>query len=210
MTQSILEECCFNFGCLWLPEVLKARSCECVESIELTRWTRVLSKHYKDLPSLATTEIPGVPFREVLFQTLQIRHTAVHRRLASVSEIEKMMENAVSLTIALTDALRTRRIEMIQRGVEVTIEELRRVQNELEVRMSAELAMIARGRRLLDELEKKAIDLVLGEGNQNRLRVGSGLDEFLTKGQKCTESNVPLGSPFVETTQPRSNVNGYF
>ncbi len=190
MVQDILEECCFNFGCLWLPEVLKARSCECVESIELTRWTRILFRHYKDLPPLATTEIPGVTFREVLFRTHQIRHTAVHRRLASVSEIEKMIENAVSLTIVLKDALQTRKIETIQREAEVKIEELRRVQNELEVRMSAELAMIAQRRKLLDEFEKKAIDLTLSEGNQNRLRVGSGLDGFLIKGQKCTESGV--------------------
>lgn len=101
-----------------------------------------------------------------------------------------MIENAVSLTIVLKDVLQTRKIEMIQREVEVKIEELRRVQNELEVRMSAELAMISHRRKLLDELEKKAIDLTLSEGNENRLHVGSGLDEFLIKGQKYTELDV--------------------
>lgn len=167
-----------------------------MESMELPRQTRILFRQkskksrIKNIPSLATAEIPGVSFREVLFKTHQIRHTAVHRRLASVSEIEKMIENAVSLTIVPKDALQTRKIEMIQREVEVKIEELRRVQNELEVRMSAKLAMIAHRRKLLDELEKKAIDLTLSEGNQNRLRVGSGLDGFLIKGQKCTESGV--------------------
>ena len=44
-----------------------------------------------------------------------------------------MIENAVSLTIVLKDALQTRKIETIQREVEVKIEELRQVQNELEV-----------------------------------------------------------------------------
>lgn len=56
--------------------------------------------------------------------------------------------------------------------------------------MSAELTMVAHRRKLLNELEKKAIDLTLSEGNQNRLRVGSGLDGFLKKSQKCTESGV--------------------
>ncbi len=43
---------------------------------------------------------------------------------------------------------------------------------------------------LLDEREKKAIDLTLSKGNENGLHVGSGLDELLIKGQKCTESDV--------------------
>lgn len=119
MVQDIVEECCFNFGCLWLPEVFKARSCECVESMELPRWTRILFRQkskkskIKNIPSLATAEILSVSFREVLFKTHQIRHTTVHRRLTSVSEIEKMIENAVSLTIVLKNALQIRKIEMI-------------------------------------------------------------------------------------------------
>jgi len=118
MIQVILEECCFDFGRLWLPEVLKARSCECVESIELTRWTRILVRYSKDLPSWAATEIPGVSFRDVLFKTHQIRHTAVHRRLVSVCEVEKMVESAASLTKVLKDASRSRKMELIQRKVE--------------------------------------------------------------------------------------------
>lgn len=52
------------------------------------------------------------------------------------------MGTAVSLTVVLKDSLRTRKIETIQREVETTLEELKRGQNELELRMLAELAMI--------------------------------------------------------------------
>jgi hypothetical protein len=110
--QSILEECCFNFGRLWLPEVLKTRSCECVESIELTRWTRILVRYCKHLPLLVAAEIPDVSFRDVHFKTHQIRHTAVHRRVVSVGEVEKMI-GAASLTTVLKDALRTRKFRLI-------------------------------------------------------------------------------------------------
>lgn len=91
-------------------------SCECVESIELTRWTRILFKYGQNLPSQATSEIPGVSFRDVLFRTYQIRHAAVHRRPTSVCEIEEMIGNAISLTTILKDALRTRRMELIRKG----------------------------------------------------------------------------------------------
>lgn len=37
---------------------------------------------------------------------------------------------------------------------------------------------------------RKAFDLTLSEGNENRLHVGSGLDEFLIKGRKYTELDV--------------------
>lgn len=96
---------------------------------------------------MATTEVPGVSFRDVLFKTHQIRHAAVHRRPASVSDIEEMMGTAVSLTVVLKDPLRTRKIETIQREVETTLEELKRGQNEVEMRMLAELAMIGHRRR---------------------------------------------------------------
>ena len=186
--QVILEECCFDFGRLWLPEVLKARSCECVESIELTRWTRILVRYCKDLPSWATTEIPGVSFRDVLFKTHQIRHTAVHRQLVSVCEVKKMIESAASLTTVLKDTSRSKKIRLIQTEVVAKIKELERVQNELETKMSEKLTAIAHRRALLDELEKKEIELMLSGGNQNRLRLGSVLDEFLIHRQICTES----------------------
>ena len=100
------------------------------------------------------------------------------------------METAVSLTIVLKDALRTREIEIIQREVKTTLEELKRGQNELEMRMLAELAMIGHRRRLLDELEKKTIDITFSESHENRLRLGSRLDDFLVTDQRRTDLNV--------------------
>ncbi|KAG8531624.1 uncharacterized protein KY384_003255 [Bacidia gigantensis] len=146
----------------------------------------ILSKHCKNLPSRATSEIPGVSLRDVLFKTRQIRHTAVHRRLTSVWEIEEMIRNAASLTTILKDAVRTRRIELIRHEVRLTTEELNRVQNGLEMRTSEELATVAHQRILLDEREEKAIEFMLSEGNQNRLGLGSKLDELLMSYQRST------------------------
>lgn len=142
----------------------------------------------QNLPSRATSEISGVSFRDVLFKTRQIRHAAVHRRPTSVYEIEEMIDNAISLTTILKDALRTRRMELIRKEVGEIIEELKRVQNGLERRMSEELVEIAHSRRLLDGREEKAVDLMLSEGNRNLSRLGSRLDELLIPRLKDTGS----------------------
>ena len=100
------------------------------------------------------------------------------------------METAVSLTMVLKDALRTRKLETIQREVETTLEELKRGQSDLEIRMLQELAMIGHRRRLLDELEKKAIDTTFSESHDNRSRLGSRLDRFLITSQRRTDLNI--------------------
>ena len=80
-------------------------------------------------------------------------------------------------------------MELIRKEVGVILEELKRVQNRLERRMSEELAMVADGRRLLARREEEAIDLMLSEGNRNRSRLGSKLDELLIPGLRGTYSD---------------------
>lgn len=76
--------------------------------------------------------------------------------------------------------------------VRLKSEELKRVQNRLEKRTSEELAMIAYKKRLLDEREEIAVDLMLSEGNQNQLRLGSRLDELLIPYRKYTGLDFPV------------------
>lgn len=101
-----------------------------------------------------------------------------------------MVESAVSLTTVLKDASRTEKIRLIQGGGGANLAELKRVQNELETRMSKELTAIGQRRALLDELEKTEIELMLSWGHQNRLCLGSALDEFLMHRHICTDSSL--------------------
>ncbi len=101
-----------------------------------------------------------------------------------------MIGNAISLTTILKDVLRTRRMELIRKEVGVILEELKRVQNGLERRMSEELAMIADRRKLLARREEEAVDLMLSDGNRNRSRLGSRLNELLVPGLKGTGSDL--------------------
>ena len=63
------------------------------------------------------------------------------------SEIEKIIETEISLAIVSKNALRTRKIETIQRKVETTLKESKGRQNKIAIRVLAELAMISYRRK---------------------------------------------------------------
>ena len=161
-----------------------------MESLELTRWSKILCKHYKGLPSSATTEMLGVSLRDVILTTDQIRHSAVHRRSVDLPELTRMLESAALFTAILKLGLRSRKIEAIGRESQSKMNELRRVQEDLEIRVARELATITRRRALLDSVEDKALDLALHESNQVQWRFGLELDAYLMKGHNCNDTNL--------------------
>ena len=74
--------------------------------------------------------------------------------------------------------------------MKTTLKELKREQNKLKIRMLTKLAMINYKKRLLNELEKKAIDITFSKSHNNRSRFKSKLNEFLITGQRRTGLNV--------------------
>ena len=68
----------------------------------------------------------------------------------------------------------------------LTSEDLKRLQSGLEKRMSEDSATNACKRRFVGTREE-AVELIVSEDNQNRLRLGSRLDEILIPYRKYTE-----------------------
>lgn len=66
MVQLMLEECCFDFGKRWLPDVIALEEWEAPEQVELTIWIAKLKQHTKYLSNNAFSAIPGKPYEEVL------------------------------------------------------------------------------------------------------------------------------------------------
>ena len=114
VVQTILEECCFDFGKTWVPRLMKAQKWDEPESIELTQWVKIFSKHTKDLPTSATQPIAGKSLKQVLFGTSNLRHAAVHRVPTTAAEIVNMLCAAHSFTTALNDPVRAIEIENIK------------------------------------------------------------------------------------------------
>ena len=119
---------------LTLEKVMKRDriACCCPVGCEIWRFGSV------EMPPKACFSTPDLlrysdPYRITNIPILFPSSRAVHRRLRSLWEIEEMIGNAVSLTISLKDAVRTRRIELIRNTVRLISEALKkRVQNRLE------------------------------------------------------------------------------
>ncbi|KAL8815309.1 MAG: hypothetical protein Q9223_005540 [Gallowayella weberi] len=179
LVQSILEECCLEFGNTWVPDLMKARQWNEAESIELTDWTKRFSKYVKTLPSSAIKQVPGKSIVEVLYGTSSLRHTAVHRLPTSAAGILNMLLAAVTFAEALKDSKRAERILEIKTQLDARVEEIVQHQNLLERKLTAQFEDIARRRAELDELERSAIEEMLATDKEQRTEIGSAIENLL-------------------------------
>lgn len=193
--QSLLEECCLEFGNTWVPDLMKARKWHEAESIELTEWTKRFSKYAKSLPPSAIKPIPGKSIAEVLFGTSTLRHSAVHRLSTSAAGILNILSSAITFAEALNDSKRADKIAEIKTQLEASIEEIVQHQNLLECKLTGQFEDIARRRAELDELERSSIEEMLETDEKQRTEVGSAFESFLVGSQQvsnpCACSHTP-------------------
>ncbi|KAF7502183.1 hypothetical protein GJ744_006763 [Endocarpon pusillum] len=154
LVQSILEECCFDFGNSWIPELMKENNWEEAESIELTQWINRFSKHADSLPQVATKAPSGKGLKEVLSATSTVRNSAVHRLRTSATEILEMLDDAVAFTEALNDIEKATRIEKVKSEFRVIIDDVVEYQTLLACKLSNQLKDLARRRAEIDELQR--------------------------------------------------------
>ncbi|KAL9016618.1 MAG: hypothetical protein Q9185_006030 [Variospora sp. 1 TL-2023] len=179
LVQSLLEECCLDFGNAWVPNLMEARKWKEAESIELTQWIKRFSKHAKSLPLSAFDRVPGKSITEVLFGPSNLRHSAVHRLPTSAAGILNMLSAAIDFAEALKDSKRAERVLKIKRQLEVSVQEVVQHQNLLECKLTAQFEDIARRRAELDELERSSIEEMLKTDEKQRTEVGSAFESFL-------------------------------
>lgn len=182
--QSLLEECCFDFGKRWLPDIITSEGWEVSEQVELTTWTAKLKQHAKRIPADAAFKIPGKSWEEVLFGTHVLRHSAVHRLKTSAYGLVNLIEGAVLLTRMLKDIPRAQRIEEIRDILKSSIEEMERHKKVLQEKLSSQLQSIARQRAELDALEKMAINGMVQSDTDNKFATGQRLNECLFPGAR--------------------------
>ena len=77
-TQSLLEECCYDFTAQWLPELLEQRRGDCPESIELNKWTYIVVKRLNKLPYHRSQA-----FRQRQCDIVS-QHTHIHQQAAAL------------------------------------------------------------------------------------------------------------------------------
>lgn len=195
--QSLLEECCFDFGNAWVPDLMKAREWYDAESIELTQWTQRVSKRTKSLPPSAIKSIAGKSNAAVLLGTSKLRHSAVHRLRTSASGILQLLNGAIIFAEALNDLKRAEKIADIKQQLEASVEEIVQHQNLLERKLTDQLEDIARRKAELAELEKSSIEEMLTTDEQQRTKVGLALERMISGVFACDD---PLESDAAHPT----------
>jgi DNA polymerase kappa len=178
--QRVLEECCFEFAQQWLPSVLRSRQWDCAVAVELTKWTRILSKSSAELPADAL-KLRGSELTEILFTTNKLRHTAVHRLPTTARGIDAFLQAASKLAEALQDSLRTAQLDELHSELENKIKAMELNKNALEDGLSRELRDIRRQREVLDQKEREVKEAMVKEDGENKALIGSLLEESVRR-----------------------------
>ena len=186
LVQSLLEECCLDFGNTWVPDLMEAQKWYEAESIELNKWNNKFSRYAKSLPPSAMKSITGKTTAEILFGTSNIRHSAVHRLRTSAAGILNMLSAAITFAEAFNDSKRAERVTEIKRQLEASVEEIVQHQNLLERKLTGQLEDLARRRAELDELERSAIKEMLETDREQRTEIGSAFESFLVGSEQVS------------------------
>ena len=193
--QTLLEECCLDFGNTWVPDLMEERKWNEAESIELNDWTKRFLKYMKSLPPSAIKTIPGKSRAEVLFMTSVLRHSAVHRLPTSAAGILNILSAAITFAEALNDSERAEKVVKIKTQLEGSIEEIVQHQGLLERKLTDQFEDIARRRAELDELERSSIEEMRATDKKQRTQIGSAFESILIGYQQvsnpCTCSTIP-------------------
>ncbi|KAL8644377.1 MAG: hypothetical protein Q9210_007287, partial [Variospora velana] len=177
--QTLLEECCFNFGKIWLPVEMDAQGWHEAESVELSQWTDRFLGPLIPRPS-AIKPIPETILHEVVGETRRLRHAAVHRSPTSANEIVKMLGAAVILAETLNDSDQARTIAEMKRQVELGMKDIMHHNSVLERRLTGQLKDIAHRKAELDSLEGSFRETMAASDRMKRTEIGSALEDVLT------------------------------
>jgi len=192
--QTILEECCLDFGKTWFPALMEASKWDEAESIELTQWIKTSCKHIESLPSSATRPIADKSLNQVLFETSSLRHSAVHRIPTNVMDIMNMLQAAWSFAKTLDDTVRAAQIVEIKEQLATSVVDLVRRQKKLCSKLSDQLEDLARRRAEIDELERLGIEDMRRNNENLRIEAGSAIENVIAGLQQ-----VPGPSSFICT-----------
>ncbi|KAI4169187.1 MAG: hypothetical protein LQ348_007330 [Seirophora lacunosa] len=175
--QTLLEECCFNFGKIWVPIEMEILGWHEAEAVELTQWTeRFLGSIQPSPPPSAMKPITGTSMPEVVRQTSRLRHAAVHRLPASPAKLVEMLGAAVSLAEALDGSEQAQKLARIKEQAENCMQEITQHQSLLERKLADQLEDLSRRRAELDELERLYKAEVAASSRKKRTEVGSTLE----------------------------------
>lgn len=174
--QEILEQCCFDFVCTWLPEQIYQNDWETPAEVELSHWTKFLPDWEPRLPPGAISNhcLEG-HLKEACSQVEDIQNAAVHRLRLSAGTLHSQLTAAMALASYLQDEPRCAMLTRIFREFDDAISELESGKNFIENTFDRDAAAIAEQRRQLNETELELKCRVTREDTALKAKVGSKL-----------------------------------
>lgn len=177
--QTILEECCLEFGKRWFPEKMEALKWNEAESIELTSWIKAFDKHVGRLPSRATRPVAGKSLNQVLSETSSLRHSAVHRIPRNVVEIMDMLQAASSFAKTLDDTVRAVQIQEIKEQMATIVDDFVGRQRIQHHKTFHQLEHVARRRTEIDDLERLGLEDLRKHDELLRIEADSAVQNII-------------------------------
>ena len=190
-----MEQCCFEFARIWLPDLIASEGWEVSEQVELTKWATVL-RGKKDIPRVAISDISEKNWDDVLLAICGLRHTVVHRQPICATRMMSLIDDALALTMILNDFTRARWIEGIRETLKSVISDIERAKEPLQGKLLSELAIISKKRKELDRTERDVINKIMRMDNTNQ----ASICRNLTVGMSYSESQ--RGRPVNYTNEP--------
>lgn len=210
----MLEEACFAFAQKHLPSVLDKSGFDCPAAVELSKWTKIFSKHrhklVKDTPSF-TLKDPS--FSGLLVSARKLRNIAVHRAPTTAVEVARLVGAAAALTEILQDHRRAASLLVMHSEIKEQIEVVEFSRQILRQQADAELENIHRAREELDRREREVAAGLLDEDARHRRTVGRLLEEAAWEAreawtERCGRSPARSGTPdSYRTASPGSHEN---
>jgi hypothetical protein len=173
----MLEEAFFAFAQKHLPSVLDEAGFDCPAAVELTKWTKILSKHRPILVLKNAPSLKDYSLNRLLATARNIRNIAVHRIPTAAVEVARLVGAAAALAETLQDHERAASLQMMHGEIK---EKMEGIEAERRVRKQQAELELEEIRRAQEELYRRVRDIAAGlleEDASCRRTVGKLLEE---------------------------------
>lgn len=178
--QLLLEECCYDFACLWLPDVVERENCDCAVAIELNTWTHLICKNAHQIPSEAF-DSDGRELTHTLAAADRLRHCAVHRTKLSGDDLQRQVGAALELASLFKDSERAALLRAISYELDSRFTFMKRMKQSVESMAVDRLRQLQRVRRGLDREEKAIFGAMSMQDNELATSLGGLIEEHIGK-----------------------------
>lgn len=187
--QEILEQSCYKFAQLAVPELLQQNEWDCAESVELNIWSQVFSSNQEKLPFQGLEEL-GKPFSDILDSVAQLRHTAVHRIHVTMTRLLQFCLDGESLLQLMQDNIARDQVATLRRNTQQVQYDINENKQFLEARISQTMHSFAAQKAEIERLERAAIEDMFKQDRIYQESISKTLEDTMNSSTSMTRRTI--------------------